>query len=56
MRKLCLVTEKGEIVEKSCNDDRKYRVLHLENGLEALLISNQGAVFSAAALTLNGKE
>lgn len=42
-----------KLVEKSANDDRDYRIIRLDNGLEALLVHDAKADKAAASLDVS---
>lgn len=54
LRQRCLVTEEGEGLEKSTYDYKKYRIVELDNRLQAVLVHDPYVAFSAAALTVKG--
>lgn len=53
LRKQSITFENG--VEKSTYDYRSYKTIHLDNGLEAMLVHDPLNAFSAAALSVKGK-
>jgi insulysin len=53
MAKQCTILAEDSRFLKSTLDDRKYRAIRLENGLEALLVSDPTTEKSSCALDVN---